>query len=549
MLFLAIVRIGLSLLTPIITMKILDESIPNKQYIEIIMYSIIILGVTAISSLINYILEKNYSTLGKKIYLEFQDDALNQFINLTGDYYTNMNFGEVFNILYEDIEKIQGLISGNIFQFVIDFIVAIGVWIILFKLQWDLAVILSLLIPVILLFQSYYQKRGRKLASAYRMKDGRLIAILEDVISNIIPFQYSRCESSFLRRYKMRVQECKDAEKELSLLQVKNSGVLSFLSQLFIVVIIGYGGIKVVMGQLSIGGLLAFNMYGGYMVAPILEVSGILMVIQSNIISLDRINDFLSLPNIKKQGGNLIIQNAEKIKFEEVSFSYNKSATIKNTNILFKKNSITMIVGESGSGKSTLLNLLYRLWDCEDGKIKIDDIDIKKYDITSLRNNISIVGQTPYLINDTIYNNLTTQDGIGRERIEHVLRMVCLDELVKRLPNGLNTVVGENGVKLSGGEKQRICLARILLRDAPILIFDEATSALDRITEHKILNNISKEKENKIIVIITHRMENCEMADNIFVIKQGKPCGVGTHDALIRSNDYYKHLYKSSSIR
>lgn len=547
MFVLSMIKIVLSLSIPIITMKILDESISHQKYDEIIMRSLLVLGITAISSLINYKLEKSYSDLGKKIYFEYQGNALNQFINLTGDYYTNMSFGEVFNTIYEDVERIQGLVSSNVFQFIIDIFSAIGVLIILLKMQWDLVILLVLFIPVIFFLQNHYQKKGRKLASISRKKDGQLIAIIEDLISNIIPFQYSRCENLFYKKYKSRVKECKDNEINLSLLQVKNGGILSFLSQLFSVVIIGYGGIKVVMGKLTIGGLIAFNMYGGYIVAPILEISGILMFIQSNIVSLDRVDNFLSLPSIKSFGGGIKLRNVESIEFEDVDFSYGKTSTLKNINALFNKNDITMIVGESGSGKSTLLSLLFRFWDCNKGSIKINGIDIKNYDIKSLRDNISIVSQNMYLFNDTVYNNLITQENVSRERINQVLKLVCLDKVVKKLPDGLDTIIGESGVKLSGGENQRLCLARMLLRDSPILIFDEATSALDQITERNILYNITCEKKNKIIIIITHRMENCKIADNILVINRGKKYGDGTHEVLVHSNEYYKRLYKMNA--
>ena len=199
--FLSVFKICISLLLPIISMRILDSAIPGHDLKEVMILAVSILAFTICQSLINYILEAIYAKIGKSVYLDYQQRVITHFTNLSGEYYSNMKFGEAYNTIYEDIERVQGLVSGNIFQFVIDATSSIGVLIILFFMQWDLALLLVILLPIIYFCQRYFQSKGRKMASVLREKDGELIGILEDIISNIIPFHYSRCKDFFIKKY------------------------------------------------------------------------------------------------------------------------------------------------------------------------------------------------------------------------------------------------------------------------------------------------------------------------------------------------------------
>lgn len=542
------IKVGVSLLLPIISMKILDVSIPQEKFSEIVYLSMIVLLLSILQSMINYVLEKCYALLGKSIYLKYQLSVLEHFTCLSGDYYCNMNFGEVYNTIYEDVERIQGLVSGNVFQFIVDVISAIGMMIIIINMQWDLAFFLIMLLPIIYLCQRYFQKRGKKLSVLLRKKDGKLIGILEDVISNIVPFQYSQCGDFFIGKYNAIVRESKKSEIKLQLLNVKNGGILNFLAQLFSIIVIGYGGVKVIFGSLTIGGLIAFNMYGNQMVSPVLSASSVLMYLQTNLVSLERIQSFLEISGVDFNDTGIQLKNIQDVKFENVDFSYMQNSVLKKFSAKFDLNKITMVVGESGSGKSTILSLLYRFWNCADGQISINGINIEEYNVKTLRKQVTVVSQEMYLFNDTILNNLIMDQKKSDLRIAEALRIVCLDSIVQQLPNGLNTMIGENGIRFSGGECQRICLARAILRNTPILVLDEATSALDQITEQKILKNIREMVKGKIIIIITHRMENCKFADNIVVIKDGKNIGGGTHEKLISTNEYYKKLCKRNFV-
>ena len=209
----------------------------------------------------------------------------------------------------------------------------------------------------------------------------------------------------------------------------------------------------------------------------------------------------------------------------------------------FKKGEIYAIVGPSGAGKTTLMHLLFRLWDCISGSITVDGIDIKDFDIDCLRGQISIVSQNIFLLNDTIYNNIVLGKEITDEELQHILVQAGLHEFINTLPNKLETVVGENGIKLSGGEKQRISIARALLKKNPILIFDEATSMLDNETEEKIISILLDSFKDTTIILIAHRLSTVKNANTIYVLNNGTIMEHGSHDQLLEQKGIYYHLY------
>lgn len=232
------------------------------------------------------------------------------------------------------------------------------------------------------------------------------------------------------------------------------------------------------------------------------------------------------------------------IKFEDVTFYYEeKKPVLHDVFMEFKKGEIYAIVGPSGAGKTTLMHLLFRLWDCISGSITVDGIDIKDFDIDCLRGQISIVSQNIFLLNDTIYNNIVLGKEIADEELQHILVQAGLHEFINTLPNKLETVVGENGIKLSGGEKQRISIARALLKKNPILIFDEATSMLDNETEEKIISILLDSFKDTTIILIAHRLSTVKNANTIYVLNNGTIMEHGSHDQLLEQKGIYYHLY------
>ncbi len=233
-----------------------------------------------------------------------------------------------------------------------------------------------------------------------------------------------------------------------------------------------------------------------------------------------------------------------EISFRNVDFSYDgRKSVYQGLNLDIESGKFNGIVGESGAGKSTLINLLLRLWDVQQGTILLNGVNLRQYQLDILRGSIALVTQDPFLVNDTIKNNLTLLDNISEEDIIKATKRAGIYDFIISLPDGFNTEVGESGIKLSGGQKQRIAIARILLKNAPIVILDEATAALDNNTEEYIIDEFYDALKGKTVIIISHRLSIIKKCETINVISQGKVVECGSHDELILKGGYYKQLY------
>lgn len=536
-----------SLLPPMILMNVLDTAIPNKSlkllFSYIVFYGISIIVDALICSLLNF----SYASIGKNLFISYQSQCIDHLYNLSGNYYTNKDSGDLMVVIDSDIRVIKEVASTTIFSFLTDSIVSIFMLIYLLYLQVDLFIAIALIFPIIAFTQSKFKTIVLKYSVKARESNSALSKILQDVVSNVMTHILSNAHNYIINKYKKISEKSIKMENNMVMLYSFNSSVLGIVSSLLSIIILGYGGFKVIVGTLSIGGLMAFNLYAQKLIGPVMRVSNVNVQLQSFFVSLDKIFRFLE----EKENVNLELKETAEfkrlqgnIKIENISFSYDEKEILKNVSLDLIPNSVNAIVGESGMGKSTITYLLYRLWNIKSGKIKIDGVDINKFNIEELRDQIGIVSQNTYILDDTIYNNLVLgKKEIGRDYVETICKCACMHDFIMSLPDKYETVTGENGIKLSGGQRQRLAIARILLRNVPILIFDEATSALDQITEQNIYDNIKSVIFNKTVIIITHRLSMVENADKIHVLRQGIIVENGTHQNLILKKGYYYNLY------
>ncbi len=547
--FLSLLKIIVELVPPILMIKVLDYAIPAHKIDYIFYLGLGILLFTLLDSILNYFLNKLYCKFGNHIYTYFQKKCIHHLLEMSGTYYSNTSNGEMCTTLFQDISNIKGFVSKTVFQFISDIILAICMFCFLLYLQWDLLLIMVIVLPSVYFSQKYFQDIQKKKVTKYRESYGRITGLLEDMVSNTMAMLYSKGEHFFAKKYYHHIKEFTQNDLEIELVYAKNDGILKFLSALINIIVLLYGGIKIVTGNLTIGGFMAFNMYSSKLAIPLFEVSAVLIEFQTRKVSLQKVYQFLDFPGLKQKDKREIgiRENCNNISFQQVDFSYKKNHVLKETNLNFSPNSINVVVGESGTGKSTIVSLLYRFWNVQNGVIKINDTNIEEYDIEYLREQITVVSQDMYLFNDTIFNNIALGSAKDNSAVMKAANAACIHDFILSLPAGYDTLIGEKGMKLSGGEKQRICLARAFLRDTPILILDEATSALDSFIEKKIWDNIKKLSCTKTIILITHRLNSITDADCIFVLNNGKCIDKGKHQDLINSNAYYQKLYRKGS--
>lgn len=395
---------------------------------------------------------------------------------------------------------------------------------------------------------SYYNKKVNKLINRLREYHGEYINILGEFFHSMLNFIKQNGKKLFYKKY---FDVSKRFLKTGIGLQMGLSGSsisTNIVSGIIMISILAYGGIKVMRGSMTIGVLIVFNSYAQQLLSPVFRIIQFRMNIQKSIVAIKRIQAILdepiSIDENKKGYQSKKVLGA--IEFRNVSFQYNENKIVlKNINVTFN-NCITAVVGESGSGKTTITNLIYRLWDVTSGDIYIDNVCIKKYNLQALRKNISIVSQDTFIFDDTLMNNLTLGNRlITKEMVVNATKVADIFDHISALPKQFETKVGQNGVALSGGQKQKISIARALLRNSPIIIFDEATSSLDNISENKIQEELGKYFKGKTIIIIAHRLKTVIFANKILVLKQGKIVEVGTHNELLELKGEYYQLYNT----
>jgi subfamily B ATP-binding cassette protein MsbA len=331
------------------------------------------------------------------------------------------------------------------------------------------------------------------------------------------------------------------------LARAMNSSIMEFFGGLGVVAFIWYGGYVVIMGKKSPGELVSFIVGLIMLYEPVKRLAGVHLTIQQGLAAAARIYDVLDLPTevIDQPGAVELPQIGQRIEFRDVSFSYGEKPVLQDLNFQIEAGEIVAVVGMSGAGKTTLANLIPRFYELTGGTIVIDGIDIRNVKISSLRRQIAIVTQQTILFNDTVRNNVLYGD-IRKSEADIIAAAKAANayDFIMRMPNGFDTVIGEQGVRLSGGERQRMCIARALLKDAPLLILDEATSSLDSDSELEVQKALENLMVGRTTLVIAHRLSTIQNADKIITLANGKIVELGRHSELMALDSEYRRLYE-----
>ena len=547
-LFILVISSMLNLGMPQIIRIILDDAIVNKDselLIKlIILYSLILIASAAIRLFLEYI----YSKLRIKLSIYLKTKVLKHLSKLSGQYYSNIKTGEILNIIENDIAILGNIGVETLFSLIMDLIIAVISFTLLIKMQSELLI----MVLIILLVQSKFTNLIAKKTSEIRTYNGKLANIIQEYIFNIMNVVISKSTLYFFRRYFKSQRELAKNKIKLDVIFYSNIAISSVLANLIIIFIYGFGGLKIIKGEMSIGELIVFQQYTNMLITPCIRIIKSNTKIQQSLVSIDRVFSILdeNIDIIQNNNGKLFDPNLESdIQLCNVNFAYGNKKILNNINMSFKNGCITAIIGSSGCGKSTLVNLLFRLWDIDKGEILIDGESIKKYNLKSFRKNISIISQDLLLLDDSIFNNLTLgRNKISLQKVEDVCNNVGLLEYINGLEDGFNTNIGENGTKLSGGQKQRIAIARAILNDTKVIIFDEATSSLDNISQKVILQNIKPFLKNKVVIIVAHRLSTIKDADNIYIMNNGEVIEEGSHDELLLNKGAYFSMLNTKYI-
>jgi subfamily B ATP-binding cassette protein MsbA len=392
-------------------------------------------------------------------------------------------------------------------------------------------------------------KRIGKVATEAQEKSGFLTTYLVELFKNHKLIKIFQKENLEVNKADKHLVQLKDKNKKILTVFVRLSPIMEVLTGVMIAILIFYSGKLMARGEVDINNFFSFLAAMMLAYQPVRSLSTLNMIVNQGLSAASRIIPIIDQKNNINNAENakeLMINNAN-INFKDLNFSYEASEgkTLKSINLEFEGGKMTSLVGHSGSGKSTILNLIPRFYDAQSGDITIDNQSIYKATIQSLRREISMVSQETTLFDDTIKNNIKyAKENATDEEVFEAAKLSFCDEFINNLPDKFETLIGENGVRLSGGEKQRLSIARAMMKKSSIILLDEATSSLDSETESKIQNALKILTKNKTTIVIAHRLSTILNSNNIYVVDSGKIIDHGKHEALIVNSELYKNFYE-----
>ena len=486
--------------------------------------------------------------ISEEIKKDVQTDIFSSLIFADTELIDNKHTGKFITNLTNDVNMITNLVSTAILNLFKDSLTLIGLLSVMFYQNWKLSLIAIIMIPLASLAAKTLGRRISKVSTQQMKKSGILTSYLIEVFKNHKLIKIFQKEEFEKQRANVYIYNLKEAQKKIALVHNRASPIMELLTGIMIAVLIFISAKLIFVNQLEVNNFFSFLAAMMLAYQPVRSLATLNIIIQQGISGGERvlpiIDDNKKIKDIK-DAKNLIVENGN-IKFENVRFNYsdNKELTLKDINLDFSGGKMTALVGHSGAGKSTILNLIPRFYNISEGDIKIDNQSIYKSSINSLRKHISLVSQDTTLFDDTIKNNIAyANSNANQKEIEEAAKLSFSNEFIENLPDGYNTVIGENGVRLSGGEKQRLSIARAILKKSKIILLDEATSSLDSETENKIQKAINFLTKGRTTIVIAHRLSTILNSNKIYVIDKGKVIGEGTHDQLINNSNVYKNFY------
>ena len=532
---------------------LLDPAI-KKIFIEkdqtlIFIIPIFIILAFAVKGIALYIGKILMINVGEEVKKNLQFDMFKSLVAADTQLIDKKHSGKFISNLTYDVGHITNLLSVAILNLFKDSLTLIGLLTVMFIQNWKLSLISIIMIPLASFAARTLGKRMGKVVTEAQEKNAFLTSYLVELFKNhklIKIFQKENFETS---RANIHLVQLKEKSKKMSAVLVRMSPIMEILTGIMIAILIYYAGKLIVKEEIEVNNFFSFLAAMMLAYQPVRSLSTLNIVINQGISAASRILPIVDTKNsiYDKENAKKIEVSKGKIEFKNIYFNYNadEKDVLNNINLKFEGEKMTALVGHSGSGKSTLLNLIPRFYQANKGDIIIDNQSIYDSTIHSLRENISLVSQETTLFDDTIKNNIKyANENATDEEIFEVAKLSNSDDFIQKLPRKYDTIIGENGVRLSGGEKQRISIARAMIKKSKIILLDEATSSLDSETEGKIQEALKYLTNNKTTVVIAHRLSTILNSNNIYLIDSGEVIESGKHQDLLNKSSLYKSFYE-----
>ena len=591
MLVLILATTALALLTPLIVRNLIDQAIPHKDIHRLVMLSLALLFIPAISGALNVLQRRISARVGEGVIYDLRVALYSGLQRMSLRFFTNTRLGELMSRLNNDVVGAQTAISSTIVGIVTSVIQAVAVLAVMLTLEWRLTIVSVLIMPLFILATQKLGVKLRDIARRQMEANGQMNAMMNETlnIGGALLVKLFGQKEREIDRFSERAREVRDQGVNRAFTGSLFIAIVGLISAVGTALVYGLGGYFVISGAFTVGTIVAFGSYLGSLYGALQSLANAPVEFATSIVSFERVFEVIDLPvDVAEKSDAFAINDVKgEIVFDDVSFKYGegdehflsnvhrygsidnvtavlsdpnrghqpeesethsqaRSYALEHVNFKVSPGQLVALVGPSGAGKTTLTYLIPRLYDPSDGRILIDGHDLRNLTLDSIAAQIGMVTQETSLFHDNIRTNLLyAKLSATQADLESACRAANIHDFIHELPEGYDTVVGERGYRLSGGEKQRIALARVILKDPRILVLDEATSSLDSESEALIQEALKRVMAGRTSIVIAHRLSTILAADLILVIDRGQIVERGTHKELLALGGVYAHLYRT----